>query len=133
MRESIALSSAAAVWDPEERLFDDRARPPGPSREEKEALSAFLDRCAGPRAPFGLLVERDPGLSGERISGFSMSEIVRPRGRIHVAIVAPARTEEIMVPVVATLTSVPMACFHGRAEARRWIREAIAREAVLAR
>lgn len=125
VRGSLSWGPTSISWDPERRLFDYQASPPGPSREDKERISRFLDECAGANGGFGLLVERLPGLRGERISGFSMSELIRLRGRVHVAILSPARNEEIMVPVVARLTGVPMQCFRDRAAALRWLGEKV--------
>lgn len=125
MRESIALAAATMTWDPETRVFDYEASPPGATRQEKEELSLWMEQRAGQARPFGLLVRRYRSLRGERISGFSMSELVRLRGRIVVAIVQPARNEEIMIPVVSTLTGVAMACFPDRAAAEAWLRRTL--------
>lgn len=109
------------TWDASRRVFDYRAGPPGPSREEKELLATWMLEQAGPSLPYGFLVERYQGLKGERISGFSMSELIRQRDRMVVACVNVTRTEEVMIPIVAAMTGIRMASFADRRAAERWL------------
>lgn len=121
MRSTFACKAATLQWDPAQRIFDYRARPPGPTREDKEALSRWIEAHAGPDARYGLLVERELGLRGERISGFSLAELIQRRDRMVVACVGVTRTEEIMIPVVAALAGIRMETFASRDEALAWL------------
>lgn len=129
MLAAMTLPGLVVTWNPYTRVFEYRAEDPAAAtqRHAEESLARWIREAAGAQ-PYGIVVEVARGVRPRGPSGFSLAEMLRERGRAHVACIGLSEAEAFTLAAISMVTGVPIRAFPDRAGADAWLRAALGPE-----
>lgn len=129
MLAAMTLPGLVVTWNPFTRVFDYRAEDPAAAgeRHAEESLARWI-RAASGGQPYGIVVDATGEVPRRSPSGFSLAEMLRERGRAHVACIGLSDAEAFALSAISMVTGVPIRAFPDRAGAEAWLRAALGPE-----